>query len=619
MWESYKRVVLSVLAIGVGLWLQAGLAQCATFHVSPFGSNTPPYDTYAKAANKVADAVLAASGYGDTVLVHTGSYNFDTTIYIPAGVTWAGVGRDSVVLNWSDTQNRYGALSEMGGDNTISGLEFNYPMGSSFNQTVNGILTLASKSIAIHACRFRQLTVAIGFGAVEADSNEFLFGQTEGMHLGNAQSWVHHNSFWGTTSGEGVMCLYAGPVLIEHNEFKNDATGGRPTGVSIYHASFVTIRNNLIVNTGEPVSWFYASGLVENNTIINATGMPFALPPYNDIPVRLRSYETLKMQNNAFYDLAVPFQFGPESFACCDTTGLITIVHNSIWPPLDSFFTVCCVGPYWWRVKLLDSANFNAYPMFTQDSTYHLQLGSPLIDAGDPAVNDSDSSRSDIGYWGGPHGATYVYEDLPPQAPESLKYDYSYPHVTLWWHASHETDLDHYSLHRGTSPGFIPAIGNQINMTWGNDTTYTDSLGDSLTGAYYKIVAFDVMGHESSPSNEVAVIPTGVFDEHESGGALPRTPRLLVNYPNPFNSSTVFGVYIPAVGASPAPVQIIIINALGRQAAVAYRGSLDFGKHDIPWDGCDSAGHPLASGVYFAKLKFWSLTVNQSVKVVIVR
>ncbi|MBI5867135.1 MAG: T9SS type A sorting domain-containing protein [candidate division Zixibacteria bacterium] len=595
------------------------MANCATFHASPFGSNTPPYDTYAKAAHKVADAVLAASGYGDTVLVHTGSYNFDTTI-IPVGVTWAGVGRDSVVLNWSDTQNRFGILANLSGNNEIYGLEFSYPLGSSFNEAVDGLWSFASTTLNVHDCRFLQLKVSIaGSGPLEVSNNEFLHGQTSGLKPGEGSAWIHHNSFWGTTNGEGGMCLYAGQVLIEHNVFQNDATGGRPCAVRIYHADSVTIRNNVIVNSGEPVSWFYASGSVENNTIIDAIGVPYGLPPYNNITVILRSYETVAFRNNAFLDLEVPFEFGPESPACCDTTGLITFVHNAFWPPRDSFFTTCCAGQYSWRVKFRDSANLNLFPMFTIDSSFQLQLGSPLIDAGDPAVNDLDSSRSDIGRWGGPHGSTYPYPDLPPAAPESLTYDYAFPHVTLWWRANHETDLDHYSLHRGNSPAFIPAIGNQINMTWGSDTTYTDSLQDSLAGAYYKVVAVDAIANNSAPSNEVAVIPTGVFDTDEPAARIPRSPRLVGNYPNPFNNSTVFTVTIPAVGASPAPVQIIIIDALGRQVTVAYQGSLGFGTHQIPWDGCDSLGHPLASGVYFAELKFWSLTINQSVKVVIVR
>jgi TRAP-type C4-dicarboxylate transport system substrate-binding protein len=64
-----SRALLLALAAGAGLCLWGRVASAATFHVSPSGSNTPPYDTYAKAAHQVADAVLAASGYGDTVLV----------------------------------------------------------------------------------------------------------------------------------------------------------------------------------------------------------------------------------------------------------------------------------------------------------------------------------------------------------------------------------------------------------------------------------------------------------------------------------------------------------------------------------------------------------------------
>jgi hypothetical protein len=616
-----NRALIFAFVAGVILCLWAGVTSSATFHVSPFGSDTPPYDTYAKAAHKVADGVLAATGFGDTVLIHTGTHTTDTTIHIPRGLTLGGVGRDSAVLNWVDSDTAYwlpGQITSLAGDNEVYGLEFGYPRGSSANEGIAGISSYTPYVLNVHDCRFRQLRLGVsGSGSLDASENEFLFGQSHGIRPDIGYAHIHDNSFWGTTGGEGVICLTAGTVLIEHNVFNSDATHARPWGVYIQYANTVTVRNNLILRTIEPVRWSYASGTIENNTMIVAAGLADGLPPEKGIHVFLRPFETLTIRNNVMKDFEAFYKFG-RACDTCDTTGLITFVHNSFWPPQDSFYQIWPDDPPS-MIKVLDSANFNAYPMFTQDSLFQLQYGSPLIEAGDPAVKDADSSRSDIGWWGGPNGSTYGYQDLPPATPESLKYDYAYPHVSLWWHHNHEVDLQSYAIHRDAHSGFLPTTGNRIGTTLSGDTTLTDSLHDSLTGAYYKVVAVDATAHESPPSNEVAVIPTGILDPDDLQTGLPLTPRLLGNYPNPFNSSTVFTVYLPAVGASPAPVEVIVYDALGRAVTVGYRGALMPGRHQIRWDGTDSSGHPLASGVYFARLKVWGAIFDDSRKLVIVR
>jgi hypothetical protein len=518
-----------------------------------------------------------------------------------------------VVLNWTLRDDPPPTiLAWLLGANEVYGLEFRFPFGTTANPDVVGAYSYAFTTLTVHGCRFKDLTLeAGGSGSLEVFGCEFLFGTSEGIQFAGAEAWIHGNVFRGTSSGGGVYCPYASAVVIEHNTFDTDATRGGHTGISIWNSTSITVRNNLILNSSHPIDWFYASGVVENNTMVRA------VESWTSMYVFLKPYQTLVIRNNVMEDFAQLPEFGNECLPC-DTTGRITYMYNAFWPPEDSFHLI-------WKyttpakVKLVDSANFNAYPMFTTDSLFQLQYSSPLIDTGDPSVKDADSSRSDIGWWGGPGGSTYVYLDLPPVAPESLKYDYAYPYVSLWWHANHETDLQSYVVHCDAHSGFEPTVGNRVGTSPASDTTFTDSLHDSLTGAYYKVVAVDGTAHESPPSNEVAVIPTGVFDPDDPGAVLPRTPRLLGNYPNPFNSSTVFELYIPAVGASPAPVEIIIFDALGRRAAIAYSGPMTSGTHQVTWDGCDSAGHALASGVYFAKLKFWSLTIRESVKVVIVR
>jgi hypothetical protein len=71
-------------------------------------------------------------------------------------------------------------------------------------------------------------------------------------------------------------------------------------------------------------------------------------------------------------------------------------------------------------------------------------------------------------------------------------------------------------------------------------------------------------------------------------------------YPNPFNASVVLPFDLPSVG----PVRLQIYNVLGQSVRTLIDGQvLAAGPHHVIWTGLDQAGHPLASGVYYAHLQ----------------
>ena len=70
------------------------------------------------------------------------------------------------------------------------------------------------------------------------------------------------------------------------------------------------------------------------------------------------------------------------------------------------------------------------------------------------------------------------------------------------------------------------------------------------------------------------------------------------NAPNPFNSNTV----IPYVLLSPGPARLEIFALTGQRVAVLRRGDQKAGSHRLHWDGRDSEGRPLASGIYLYRL-----------------
>ncbi|MBN1540840.1 T9SS type A sorting domain-containing protein, partial [candidate division KSB1 bacterium] len=80
---------------------------------------------------------------------------------------------------------------------------------------------------------------------------------------------------------------------------------------------------------------------------------------------------------------------------------------------------------------------------------------------------------------------------------------------------------------------------------------------------------------------------------------VPATCGLDPGYPNPFNARII----IPYRIAEAAPVRVIILNILGQEVRLVHEGYRHPGYYDGYWDGLDSRGHPLASGVYFVHLQ----------------
>lgn len=256
-------------------------------------------------------------------------------------------------------------------------------------------------------------------------------------------------------------------------------------------------------------------------------------------------------------------------------------------------------------------------PMFADDSMYYLQHGSPLIDAGNPAILDQDGSRSDIGWTGGPGGSVYEYMELPPDSPDTLLATCDDNTVTLTWPGSHEADLAGYRVYRSTFPDFYsPEVFPQYTLG-PSDTTVVDTFCPSAVHVYYVVTAFDTVGMESDPSPEAAIHMTGILEESDQQNPLPRTPGIIAAYPNPFNASTTIEYYIPDIGARPAAVRLCIFDALGRKVATIVDGRQYPGYHRTIWDGSTGTGQSVASGLYFARLDLWGYDFVSPVKLVL--
>lgn len=78
--------------------------------------------------------------------------------------------------------------------------------------------------------------------------------------------------------------------------------------------------------------------------------------------------------------------------------------------------------------------------------------------------------------------------------------------------------------------------------------------------------------------------------------------ELYQNTPNPFNPTTNISFIIPRANTLPSNVTIDAYNAQGRKIATIASGIFTAGKHSVSWDGNDSKGKPVPSGIYFYKI-----------------
>ncbi len=127
------------------------------------------------------------------------------------------------------------------------------------------------------------------------------------------------------------------------------------------------------------------------------------------------------------------------------------------------------------------------------------------------------------------------------------------------------------------------------------DLAYEDLL--VLPGRYlYEVIAVYEHG-ESLPSPTYSVdFP---FTDIPIDPPPPTVTRLYANYPNPFNPNTTISFDLAAEGE----VDLRIFNLRGQLVQTLCHSSLGIGHHRLIWDGTDSTGRKVSSGVYFYRLK----------------
>jgi hypothetical protein len=88
---------------------------------------------------------------------------------------------------------------------------------------------------------------------------------------------------------------------------------------------------------------------------------------------------------------------------------------------------------------------------------------------------------------------------------------------------------------------------------------------------------------------------------------IPETFGLFQNFPNPFNPTTTISFAFP----NKNHVNLSIFNLQGKLVKILINDTLDKGYKQTTWDGTDSQGNPVSSGVYFYRLKAGGRTLTK--------
>ncbi|MBN1398443.1 MAG: T9SS type A sorting domain-containing protein [Bacteroidetes bacterium] len=115
-----------------------------------------------------------------------------------------------------------------------------------------------------------------------------------------------------------------------------------------------------------------------------------------------------------------------------------------------------------------------------------------------------------------------------------------------------------------------------------------DGIGGYKWEAYYTPLGYP---HPLRTSNPTSVKKQSVEN--------PSNYKLHQNYPNPFNPNTVIS-YLLKVRSE---VKLVIYDILGREVITLVNGQKPAGTYTVQWDGTNSAGQQVVSGIYFYRLK----------------
>jgi hypothetical protein len=145
-----------------------------------------------------------------------------------------------------------------------------------------------------------------------------------------------------------------------------------------------------------------------------------------------------------------------------------------------------------------------------------------------------------------------------------------------------------------------------LKFSAATDVVFLGAFTDDIVG-----ISYTQMRPASAPYLFSMDCPSaaGVDDP----GTIVSAAEIHVTGPQPTRSEISFRIELPARSRA----HVGVYNVLGRRLTTLVDGTLPAGKTDLKWDGCDRAGAPVGSGVYFISLT--TEGIRRSVRVPLIR
>lgn len=127
---------------------------------------------------------------------------------------------------------------------------------------------------------------------------------------------------------------------------------------------------------------------------------------------------------------------------------------------------------------------------------------------------------------------------------------------------------------------------------------FNSPLGIELVGNKLFVMETGLEAFNPTPKLWEITLPMGAATGVRNEADIPKTFTLRQNYPNPFNPSTVIEFSLPGETF----VRLEIFDVLGQRIRTLLDGPQSGGLHRVQWDGNDSKGLSVGTGIYLYRL-----------------